>query len=104
MNPSLRAFAVLTVVTAVTGAGAWHLLPGDAYRPTRASADPVPTATVQPEFSGPTVLPTESRRPRATPTDRPMATPAPEEEPVLEPGPTILGPGDDGPEVRSLQA
>jgi hypothetical protein len=104
MNTSLRAFAVLTVVTGVTGAGAWQLLPGTAYQSTRAAADPVPSGVVVPDTGPPPASPTEERPPRVTATPEPKPEPAPKPKPVLKPGPTIVGPGDEGPQVRRVQA
>ena len=109
MNPSLRALAVLTVVTGVTGAGAWQLLPGSSYD---ARADhrpaPVTAVTAEPEPSPPadpvTPDPGPTEKPTPTPEPQPKPQPKPEPEPVLQPGPAILAPGDDGVEVRKVQA
>jgi len=75
-----------------------------------------PTATPTPTPAGtpgqgvsetPTGSPT-SAPPSASPTDTttadPTHRPTPTHTPTLEPGPRLLGPGDEGDEVRDLQA
>ncbi len=116
MSTTLRALAVLTVATGVTGVGAWQLLPTAASE-TVADHGRSPAFTVSPDPTPPRASPSKPRPPRSvaptptvdrTPTPKPdpkpEPTPTPEPEPVLEPGPTILGRGDDGPEVRKVQA
>ena len=98
MIPSLRALAVLTVVTDVTGAGAWQLLPGASYD-VRAAHHPTPVAA-EPD-PGP---PADQVTPKPQPQPKPKPKPKPRPEPVLRPGPAILAPGDDGIEVREVQA
>lgn len=60
------------------------------------TASPTPTATPATDVPTPTSTPTHTRTPKPTPD--------PEPEPTLEPGPRLLGPGDQGDEVRDLQA
>ena len=54
----------------------------------------------------PTPTPVATRTPEPTPTvtPTPSRTPTPKPTPTLEPGPRLLGPGDEGDEVRDLQA
>jgi peptidoglycan hydrolase-like protein with peptidoglycan-binding domain len=66
------------------------------------SARPVATGTGGTTTDAPTPAP----RPTVTGVPTPTATPTPtrQPEPTLEPGPRLLGAGDDGDEVRELQA
>ena len=70
---------------------------GSSARPTASGTGGVPTA--EPSSTG-------KPSPAATPTKEPTREPAtkPTREPRLEPGPRLLGPGDDGDDVRDLQA
>ncbi|KAA1419499.1 L,D-transpeptidase family protein [Nocardioides humilatus] len=79
--------------------------------PWRTSARPAPDApVVQPDDrpaidpgEGPTIEPTNE--PSDEPTDEPNQEPTDEPtEPELQPGPAILSPGDEGDDVRDLQA
>jgi peptidoglycan hydrolase-like protein with peptidoglycan-binding domain len=72
------------------------------------TAEPTPGPTATPTTtptSGPTTdAPTRTPTPASTPTPTDTPTPTPDPEPTLEPGPRLLGPGDQGDEVRDLQA
>lgn len=63
-------------------------------------------SSARPTASGTGGLPTTDPSPTKRPTPEPERTPKPEptREPRPEPGPRLLGPGDDGDEVRDLQA
>lgn len=81
--------AILVSATAY-GAG-WASKQDD--RP--ATPTPTPVAVDQPERPAPT---------SAAPTPVPVRTPSADPTPVQVAGPTLLGPGDEGPQVRELQA
>ena len=107
MKTSLRALAVLSVVSGATVAGAWQVLPGSSYSAVadRPVAPVVATVDADPPPSRPTRTPAPkpvSPKPVTPTPSAPEPTAAP--EPVMQPGPTILGRGDDGPQVRALQA
>ncbi|MDI6909418.1 peptidoglycan-binding protein [Nocardioides sp.] len=69
-------------------------------QPTSPAATPSGTPTTAPTSSAPT------RTATSTPTGAPTGEPTrePTREPTLEPGPRLVGPGDQGDEVRDLQA
>jgi hypothetical protein len=94
MNTSLRVLVVLLMTTAVMGLGAWQLLPETAYTSPGAGIEVAGRSDTDRQRE----RPTRSRPQRVEPTQtvRPI--------PVLEPGPTLYGPGDEGPEVREIQA
>lgn len=60
------------------------------------------TPTTAPTSSAPTSTPGSTATPTGTPTGSPTRQPA--RQPTLEPGPRLLGPGDQGDQVRDLQA
>lgn len=70
-------------------------------RPTASGTSGAPTADPEPSSTA---------TPTRTPTGQPTTEPTPRStsestrEPRLEPGPRLLGPGDDGGDVRDLQA
>jgi hypothetical protein len=94
MHTLLRVFVVLALTTGALSLGAWQLLPETAYT----------TSVGSPEVAG-----TESQAPapRQVKRQRPQQvapTPTVEPTPELKPGPRLYGPGDNGPEVREIQA
>jgi peptidoglycan hydrolase-like protein with peptidoglycan-binding domain len=89
---SLLSLVVAAVVVLVAyGVGVGRQDAGATAR----SASPVATGPVSPSPALPTPTPT---------TPAPTPTPTPTPEPELSPGPVLLGPGDQGPRVRDLQA
>lgn len=114
MNTVRRIVLVLAVgaLVALSAYGvAWSSRSGDA-----AAAGPRTTAAADRAPATPDRTPRPAPAPRPTPTPEPAPTatpesepepepvPAPEPEPALVPGPAILAPGDEGEEVRELQA
>ncbi|MCW2817004.1 MAG: putative peptidoglycan binding protein [Nocardioides sp.] len=103
MNAVRRSLLVLVLGTLVVLAAfgvAWSQNGADVDPTATGTARETATADVTPEpqpTSTPTVEPT-------TPDPTPEPTPTPEPEPELVPGPALLAPGDQGPEVRALQA
>ncbi|GAW48868.1 peptidoglycan binding domain-containing protein [Nocardioides sp. PD653] len=101
MRRLLLATAVAGLLCATAFVAGYALHDGPSRRPTASGTGAVPTD----EPSTPAVpreTPSATPRPAASPT--PTPTPTPTEEPTLEPGPRLLGPGDDGDQVRDLQA
>ena len=72
------------------------------------TAEPTPTGTTAPTPDASPDAPTPTATPTPTPTPTPTHTrtpePTPDPEPALEPGPRLLGAGDQGDDVRDLQA
>ncbi|MDO9457357.1 L,D-transpeptidase family protein [Nocardioides sp.] len=68
----------------------------------RETADPTDDATSEPAPSETAEPTTPTPTPEPPPTPKP--TPTPEPEPELVPGPALLAPGDEGDDVRRLQA
>lgn len=101
MRTSIRAFVILAMVTGVITLGAWRLLPPSAYRAT-AETPAAETPAAAPTAPAPT--PVQDRAPRPTYTQDVEPTPTVEPTPELVPGPRLLGPGDEGPQVRRVQA
>jgi peptidoglycan hydrolase-like protein with peptidoglycan-binding domain len=98
------AAALLCSVAFVAG---YAVKDGPSARPTAAGTGGVPTAEPTPtETATPTPTSTPTHRPTHEPTTDPTEEPTtePTKEPELEPGPRLLGPGDDGDDVRDLQA
>jgi peptidoglycan hydrolase-like protein with peptidoglycan-binding domain len=99
----VRRLLLVAVVAALLCAAAFvagYALEGDSSaRPTASGPGVVPTAEPTPS---PTPTPTSTPAPTGQPTHTP--TPTPSHTPVLEPGPRLLGPGDQGEDVRDLQA
>ncbi|WP_193609471.1 L,D-transpeptidase family protein [Nocardioides lijunqiniae] len=82
-----------------TDPGAQPGRPGGVPTPTPAPSSPAPGADTD---ASPSPVPTPTPTPE-TPTT-PDAAPQPQPEPQLRPGPRLLGDGDQGDEVRDLQA
>ena len=83
-------------------------LPGAAAAPSasptaRPTDRPSATATTSPSARA-TPTPTPSSRPAPRPQHQSAPLPAQRPRATPPPGPRLLGPGDDGPEVRELQA
>lgn len=94
MNTLLRAFVVLALTVGALSLGAWQLLPETAY------TTPVGTPQVAgTESEAPAPRPVKRQRPQ-----RVAQTPTVEPTPELKPGPRLYGPGDNGPDVREIQA
>jgi peptidoglycan hydrolase-like protein with peptidoglycan-binding domain len=109
---SRRIVAVAVATTALAG-GAWGV--GSAYADHRSELEDArpsaaePAEGPQPLGVEPAAAPTAAPTPRPTePAQRPAPrrTPAPQVtlEPTPEPAPVLLAPGDEGPEVREMQA
>lgn len=104
--------AVAALLCAVAFVAGYALEDEPSARPSASGTGTVPTAEPTPSAS-PTASP-GTDAPTATPTPTPAPTPAstptrtpeptPDPEPSLQPGPRLLGPGDQGDEVRDLQA
>jgi peptidoglycan hydrolase-like protein with peptidoglycan-binding domain len=92
---------VAAVVVAAAFAAGYAVRNGGSDRPTAFGTGGVPTASPTPS-STPSSTPTVTVTPTPTPT--PTKTPTKTPTPTLEPGPALLGPGDDGDDVRDLQA
>ena len=106
MQVMRRLVLVLAVAALLVAAafGVGHALrSGSSDRPTASGTGGVDPRPAQPS-TAPDTTPTATARatpsPRPTPTRTPSHTPTP----TLEPGPRLLGPGDEGDEVRDLQA
>ncbi len=93
MHTSTRAFVVMVMTAAVVALGAWQLLPPAAYT---SPADGEQARNVS------AAAPRADRKPSRPQKVAPVASL--ERIPVLKPGPTLYGPGDNGPEVREIQA
>ncbi len=106
-----RRIVAVAVATAALAGGAWgvgsayadHRAALDGARPSAAAPAPAPT-TEGTTTSDPAPSVTASERPTQRPA--PRRTPAPQVtlEPTPEPAPVLLAPGDQGPEVREMQA
>lgn len=104
--------AVAALLCAAAFAAGYALDEAPAGHPAASGTVAVPTAepTVSPTPApAATATPTPTTpRPTTTPTptqvDSPTRRPTPTPTPSLEPGPRLLGPGDQGEEVRDLQA
>lgn len=104
--------AVAALLCAVAFVAGYALEDEPSARPSASGTGTVPTAEPTPSASpiaspgtdAPTATPTPTPAPTpvSTPTRTPEPTPDP--EPSLQPGPRLLGPGDQGDEVRDLQA
>jgi lipoprotein-anchoring transpeptidase ErfK/SrfK len=100
--------SVVLLGTSALGYGIARATADDDVRAAHSSthASPGPRTTA-PRLTGtPAPTPTARATPRAEPVPRQVSAPLPAERPraVPEPGPRLLGPGDDGAEVRELQA
>jgi lipoprotein-anchoring transpeptidase ErfK/SrfK len=94
----VRQLALTVVIAALLSAVA--LGTGWALRP----SDP-PSSADQPQAAGTTTEPEQSPRTIAPETPETSETPEAEETPeALQPGPALLAAGDQGPEVKDLQA
>ena len=109
----VRRLLLLMAVAALACAAAFvaglALADDDAAPAATGTSQPAPGASGTPD-------PTPDTTPSTTPAQRPTSSspetdsPEPTEEPThasrptLEPGPRLLGPGDQGPDVRDLQA
>ena len=107
----VRRLALLVVLAALASLTVYGV--GWAHRGTDAAAaasdSPDRVATASPEPSPaptpyPEPAPEPEPKPQPKPEPEPEPTPAPEPEPELQPGPALLAPGDEGPEVKDLQA
>ncbi len=92
MKGTLRAVVVLGVASAVVGLGAWQL-PGSDGERSAPGASGFRPATAE--------LPSKVRRPVTQATEPQVRI---KKIPVLKPGPTLYGPGDEGSQVREIQA
>ncbi|WP_139982817.1 L,D-transpeptidase family protein [Nocardioides litoris] len=108
MNTVRRIVLVLAVgaLVALSAYGvAWSSRSGDAAA---AGPRPTPVADRAPVVSDraprPAPAPRATPTPESAPTPTPAPAPEPAPEPELVPGPAILAPGDEGDEVRELQA
>lgn len=91
------------LVAAAFGVG-YALRGGSADQPTASGTggvDPRPAPAATPAAT-PATTPPAAPTPRPTPTH--VSTPSHRPTPTLEPGPPLLGPGDQGDDVRDLQA
>ncbi|WP_183095051.1 peptidoglycan-binding protein [Nocardioides stalactiti] len=70
----------------------------------RSDARPAPDQHDQPEPPAPDQPVGRPGQPDVDPTHEPAPEPVEPDEPALVPGPTLLGPGDEGDDVRDLQA
>ncbi|GAA4700816.1 L,D-transpeptidase family protein [Nocardioides conyzicola] len=103
----LRRLLLVLATAALVCAGAfvagYALSDSPADRPsatgTPGAPEPEPTTT---PTATPTATPTST--PTGQPTSDPTTPPAKPKPPKLEPGPRLLGTGDQGPQVRELQA
>ena len=103
--------AVAALLCAVAFVAGDALVGGPSARPSASGPGAVPTAApIAEPITEPTAATTDSPAPASTPaapsitptptpTQRPTGTP-----PTLEPGPRLLGSGDQGDQVRDLQA
>ncbi|MCW2772549.1 MAG: Peptidoglycan-binding domain 1 protein [Nocardioides sp.] len=103
MRRLLLAAAVAGLLCATAFVAGYALHDGPSQRPAASGTGAVPTdepstPAVTPETPSATPRPSAGPTPTATPTDEPT------KEPTLAPGPRLLGPGDDGDQVRDLQA
>lgn len=103
--------AVALVLVAVLGATALGGSGGHERSDRAGAADPRPGAAAERRSARPAAEPAPRSTPTATtaptpppPTATATATATPSPTPELVPGPALLSPGDDGAEVRELQA
>ncbi|WP_296603389.1 peptidoglycan-binding domain-containing protein, partial [Nocardioides sp.] len=104
--------AVAALLCAVAFVAGYALEDEPSARPSAAGTGTVPTAeptpsaspTASPSTDAPTATPTPTPAPTPAPTHTRTPEPTPDPEPSLQPGPRLLGPGDQGDEVRDLQA
>ena len=99
--------AVAALLCAAAFAAGYALDEAPADHP--ASSGTVAAPTAEPTVSrtpapAATATPTPTPTPTPTQVDSPTRRPTPTPTPTLEPGPRLLGPGDQGDEVRDLQA
>ncbi|WP_134740141.1 L,D-transpeptidase family protein [Nocardioides sp. 503] len=77
-------------------------------RPSRPSATPTPTPTAEtsptPDAPSSAPAPESGDEPGDQPSEEPSEEPSAAQNPVLRPGPRLLGDGDQGADVRDLQA
>ncbi len=101
----LTLVVALALVLSALGYGVGFAM-RSADAPTRASETPAradrPSVAPSPAPVPVTVREPLTRLPE--PTREPRPEPAPEPEPTLQPGPRLLGPGDEGDQVKDLQA
>ncbi|MCW2764091.1 MAG: Peptidoglycan-binding domain 1 protein [Nocardioides sp.] len=102
--PRLALALVIAAVTALVAYGV-----GLSGRPGSGNAgllDPSPVAASaqSPDAGSGSGSGTPSSTPTPAPTPTPTPTPAPTPTPTMTPGPVLLGPGDEGDDVRDLQA
>lgn len=96
------AAAVAALLVATAFLAGYALRDGDStQRPTASGTGGVETSPPTPEA---TPTPTMTPTPTVAPTPAHTATPTPAPTPTLEPGKRLLGPGDEGDDVRDLQA
>lgn len=100
--------AVAALLCAAAFMAGYALEDHPSARPSATGTGAVPAASESPsQIPTPTPSATETPStdtPSPTPTDTPTPKPTPDPEPTLEPGPRLLGPGDQGDDVRDLQA
>ena len=103
MRRLLLAAAVAALLCAAAFVSGYALHDDSSTRPSASGTGGVPTAEPStPAATTPT--PSTTPTPTPTPTEEPIKTPTPTKEPTLTPGPRLLGPDDEGDEVRDLQA
>ncbi len=114
MTTVRRLLLVLVVgaLVALTAIGvAWSQQGGTDSEPTasgtarESTRTPSSSPSSEPTTQSPTATPApEPTTPAPEPKPKPKPEPEPEPEPELVPGPALLSPGDQGDEVRDLQA
>jgi peptidoglycan hydrolase-like protein with peptidoglycan-binding domain len=102
----LLATAIAALLCSTAFVAGYALKDGPSPTPTASGTGGVPTDEPSPTVSeSPTPIATPTAAPvtdEPTPSDTPKPTHTP--KPTLEPGPALLSPGDEGDQVRDLQA
>jgi peptidoglycan hydrolase-like protein with peptidoglycan-binding domain len=100
--------AVAALLCASAFAAGYALKDGPAASPSAAGTGGVEAVDRSPSSAPttPSATPSGTPDPTGSPSTRPPRThdPKPSTPPTLEPGPRLLGPGDEGADVRDLQA
>jgi hypothetical protein len=105
MRRLLLVAIVAALLVAAAFATGYARKDGPSDRPTASGTGGVETATSTPTpVADPTPTTTPTPTPTPTPTTPTPTTPTRTPRPTMEPGPALLVPGDEGPQVRELQA